>query len=470
VEVETYGFLVVGLVVGIIVGYLIANAKKSGVQSEMAVLTEKSKRSENEAVTLKGQLDKERTNYNNQLRQLESEKGRFEESARRIPYLEEELKSLQESSKNLKAQNAALNERYIAEKESLELRLNELKEAKESLTKEFENIANKVFESRNQTFTEQSKSNLESLLQPFKENISEFKTRVENIYTEETRERSSLRTELNALRDLNLQLNEGARNLTNALKGDKKKQGTWGELILERIFEISGLTKGSEYRIQVSGIGIEGARYQPDAIVYLPDNKQIIVDAKTSLVAYERYFSAEEESIKKTALSEHINAIEKHINDLSAKEYYRIEGVTSLDYVLMFIPIEPAFDLLMQESPETYNRALEKNIILVTRTTLLVTLKTIGSIWKTEKRNQNAILIANKVQDFLKKLERFVENFEEVGKALDKAQRVYGDANNQLRDGRGNLTSRGYEIAQLGGFQVKKLTAGDETIPEEDEK
>jgi len=154
VEVETFGFLVVGLVVGIIVGYLIANAKKSGVQSEMAVLTEKSKRSENEAVTLKGQLDKERTNYNNQLRQLESEKGRFEESARRIPYLEEELKSLHESFKNLKAQNAALNERYIAEKESLELRLNELKEAKEALTKEFENIANKIFESKSQTFTE----------------------------------------------------------------------------------------------------------------------------------------------------------------------------------------------------------------------------------------------------------------------------------------------------------------------------
>ncbi|MBK6680708.1 MAG: DNA recombination protein RmuC [Ignavibacteriales bacterium] len=174
-----------------------------------------------------------------------------------------------------------------------------MKRSKEALTKEFENIANRIFETKNQTFTEQSKSNLESLLQPFKENISEFKARVENIYTEETRERSSLRTELNALRDLNLQLNEGAKNLTNALKGDKKKQGTWGELVLERIFEISGLTKGSEYRIQVSGIGIEGARYQPDAIVYLPDNKQIIVDAKTSLVAYEKYFSAEEESIKR---------------------------------------------------------------------------------------------------------------------------------------------------------------------------
>lgn len=466
---ETIGFLVVGLVVGFIVGYLVANAKKSGVESEMAVLTEKSKRSENEAVTLKEQLDKERTNYNNQLRQLESEKGRFEESARRIPYLEEEVKSLQESFKNLKAQNAALNERYIAEKESLELRLNELKEAKEALTKEFENIANKIFESKSQTFTEQSKSNLESLLKPFKENIDEFKTRVENIYVEETRDRSSLRTELHSLKELNMQLSEGAKNLTDALKGGNKTLGDWGEVVMERIFETSGLERGREYEVQFATKNSEGSGFRPDAVIYLPGGKQIVVDAKASLKAYEQYHSTDSEAEMAIFLREHIKSIRQHIKTLSEKDYSNLEGINSLDYVLMFIPIEPAFNLLMKEAKEVYTEAFDKGIIIVTQTTLFVTLKTIQNIWKTEKRNQNAIKIAKRVQDFLKKLESFAEKFEDVGKSIDKAQRLFGDANNLLRDGRGNLSARGHEIARLGGFEVKKLTAGDETIPEDDE-
>lgn len=467
---ETYGFLVVGLVVGFIVGYLIANAKKSGVQSEMAVLTEKSKRSENEAVTLRGQLDTERTNYNNQLRQLESEKGRFEESARRIPYLEEELKSLHESFKNLKAQNAALNERYIAEKESLELRLTELKEAKEALSKEFENIANRIFETKSQTFTEQSKSNLESLLKPFKDNIDEFKTRVENIYVEETRDRSSLRTELHSLKELNMQLSEGAKNLTDALKGSNKTLGDWGEVVLERIFETSGLEKGREYQIQFSTKDTEGSAFRPDAIIYLPGGKQIVVDAKTSLKAYEQYHSTDNETEMAIFLKDHIRSVRQHIKSLSEKNYSNLEGINSLDYVLMFIPIEPAFNLVMKEAKEIYTEAFDKGIIIVTQTTLFVTLKTIQNIWKTEKRNQNALKISKRVQEFLKKLESFVVKFEDVGKSIDRAQRLFRDASNHLKDGRGNLISRGHDIARLGGFQVEKLTQGDETIPDEDEE
>ena len=466
---ETIVFLVIGLILGLIIGYFVANMKKSGVQSEMAVLVEKSSRSENEAETLKTQLDKERSIYNEQLRRLESEKGRFEESARRVPMLEEEVRSLQEAYKNLKAQNAALNERYISEKESLELRFQELKEAKEALTKEFENIANRIFESKNQSFTELSRQNLESLLKPFKENITEFKTRVENIYTEETRERSSLRTELKALQELNRQLSEGAQNLTDALKGDNKTLGDWGEVVLERIFETSGLEKGREYDVQFSTKDSEGSGFRPDAIIYLPGGKQIVVDVKTSLKAYEQYHAADNEAGREYFLKEHIRSVRQHIKLLSEKSYFNLEGINSLDYVLMFIPIEPAFNLLMKEAKEVYTEAFDKGIIIVTQTTLFVTLKTIQNIWKTEKRNQNAIQIAKRAQDFLKKLEGFVEKFEDIGKSLDRAQRHFTEANNLLKDGRGNLTSRGAEIARLGGFDTKKLRVGDEEFPEEEE-
>ncbi|MCA0389846.1 MAG: DNA recombination protein RmuC [Bacteroidetes bacterium] len=466
---ETIIFLVVGLILGLIIGYLIASAKKSGVQSEMAVLAEKSSRSENEAATLKTQLDKERGIYNDQLRRLESEKGRYEESARRVPMLEEEVKSLQETYKNLKAQNAALNERYISEKESFELRLVELKEAKEALTKEFENIANRIFESKNQSFTELSRQNLESLLKPFKENITEFKTRVENIYTEETRERSSLRTELRALQELNRQLSEGAQNLTDALKGDNKTLGDWGEVVLERIFETSGLEKGREYDVQFSTKNSEGSGFRPDAIIYLPGGKQIVVDVKTSLKAYEKYHATDNEEERELFLKDHIRSVRQHIKMLSDKSYFNLEGINSLDYVLMFIPIEPAFNILMKEAKEIYTEAFDKGIIIVTQTTLFVTLKTIQNIWKTEKRNQNAVLIANKAQSFVNKLEGFIGKFEEVGRSIDKAQRLFGEADGQLKNGRGNLVSRGSEIARLGGLDTKKLKGSDEDIPEEEE-
>ncbi|GAB1348063.1 DNA recombination protein RmuC [Ignavibacteriales bacterium] len=463
---EAILFLVVGLILGLIIGYFVANMKKSGIQSEVAVLAEKSSRSESEAAILKDQLDKERNSYNSQLRQLLSEKGRFEESASRIPRLEEELKSLNESYKNLKAQNAALNERYQSEKESLEIRLNELKDAKEALTKEFENIANRIFESKNQTFTQQSKENLESLLKPFKENITEFKTKVENIYTEETKERASLRTELKALQELNKQLSEGAQNLTDALKGDNKTLGDWGEVVLERIFETSGLEKGREYDVQFATKNSDGSGFRPDAIIYLPGGKQIVVDVKTSLKAYEKYHSADNEAERELYLKEHIRSVRQHIKLLSDKSYFNLEGINSLDYVLMFIPIEPAFNILMKEAKEIYTEAFDKGIIIVTQTTLFVTLKTIQNIWKTEKRNQNAIQIAKRTHDFLKKLVGFIEKFEDVGKSLDRAHKHYADANNLLKDGRGNLSSKGAEIAMLGGFEVKKLDLGGESTSE----
>jgi len=466
-------FLIVGIVIGVVIGYFVVASRKTGSESRIVLLEESAKRAEGENSQLKTQLENERNAYNRQIRELEAEKGRFHESARRVPQLEEELNGLRETVKNLNAEYKGLTERYSSEKESMEVRLQELKDAKEALTKEFEVIANRIFETKQKTFTDQTSQNLESLLKPFRENIDQFKTRVENIYTEETKDRSSLKTELQALRELNKQLSEGAQNLTEALKGDNKTLGDWGEVVLERLFETSGLEKGREYETQFSTRDRDGSTYRPDAIIHLPGGKQIIVDAKASLKAYEQYHATDDKALKEAFLKEHVKSVRGHIKLLSEKDYSRLEGINSLDYVLMFIPIEPAFNLLMKEAKEIYTEAFEKNIVIVTQTTLFVTLKTIQNIWKTEKRNENAILIAKKVQDFLKKLEGFVANFEEVGKALDKAQRVFHDADGQLKSGKGNLTSRGHEIARLGGFDVKRLAAGDspdEDEPEETEK
>ena len=460
-------FLIVGIIIGVVIGYFVAASKKSGSEGRIALLEESTKRAEGENVQLKTQLENERNAYNRQIRELEAEKGRFYESARRVPQLEEELNGLRETVKNLNAEYKGLTERYSSEREGMEVRLQELKDAKDALTKEFESIANRIFETKQKTFTDQTSHNLEALLKPFKENIEQFKTRVENIYTEETKDRSSLKTELQALRELNKQLSEGAQNLTEALKGDNKTLGDWGEVVLERLFETSGLLKGREYETQFSTRDRDGSTYRPDAIIHLPGGKQIIVDAKASLKAYEQFHSTEDKALKEAYLKEHVKSVRGHIKLLSDKDYSQLEGINSLDYVLMFIPIEPAFNLLMKEAKEIYTEAFEKNIVIVTQTTLFVTLKTIQNIWKTEKRNENAIVIAKKVQDFLKKLEGFVANFEEVGKAIDKAQRIFHDADGQLRSGKGNLLSRGDAIARLGGFEKKRLSGGE--LFEEDE-
>lgn len=462
-------YLIIGIILGMVIGYFVAASKKSGSEGRIALLEESTKRAEGESAQLKKQLENERIDYNRQIRELEAEKGRFYESARRVPQLEEELNGLRETVKNLNAEYKGLTERYSSEKESMEVRLGELKDAKDALTKEFENIANRIFDTKQKTFTDQTSQNLEALLKPFRENIDQFKSRVENIYTEETKDRSSLKTELQALRELNRQLSEGAQNLTEALKGDNKTLGDWGEVVLERLFETSGLEKGREYETQFSTRDSDGSTYRPDAIIHLPGGKQIIVDAKASLKAYEQYHATDDKALKETFLKEHVRSVRSHIKLLSDKDYSRLEGINSLDYVLMFIPIEPAFNLLMKEAKEIYTEAFEKNIVIVTQTTLFVTLKTIQNIWKTEKRNENAILIAKKVQDFLKKLEGFAANFEEVGKAIDKAQRMFHDANGQLRNGKGNLASRGHEIARLGGFEVKRLPAGETSDEEEAE-
>ncbi|MCW8806303.1 MAG: DNA recombination protein RmuC, partial [Ignavibacteriaceae bacterium] len=323
--------------------------------------------------------------------------------------------------------------------------------------KEFENLANRIFDDKTKRFSEQSKTNLAEILNPLKERISEFQNKVEETNKESIKGNASLREQLSMLKDMNQQITLEAKNLTEALKGQSKTQGNWGEFILENILEKSGLVKGREYVVQESITAESGRRFQPDVIIKLPENKSIIIDSKVSLISYERFVSSEDEHEKQLALREHINSIRSHTKNLSSKNYQNLYKLDSLDFVLMFMPIEPAFALAVQNDPSIFNDAFEQNIVIVSPSTLLATLHTISSIWRQEKQNKNALEIAKQSGDMLDKFTSFVEDLISVGKGLVSTKDNYEKAMNKLTDGRGNLISRAEKIKELGAKASKSL-------------
>jgi DNA recombination protein RmuC len=285
--------------------------------------------------------------------------------------------------------------------------------------------------------------------------LDEFKQKVDTVYNEEGKQRASLITEVKNLRELNQQLNTEAKNLTRALKGDKKLQGNWGELILERVLEQSGLRKGHEYETQGGFRDTENNVLKPDVIIHLPQDKDIIVDSKVSLIAYEKYISSEDEDEKALALKEHLEAIKNHIKSLGEKDYSALSGVKSLDFVLMFIPIEPAFMVAFQQNDKIFVDAFSSKIVVVTPTTLLATLKTIENLWRYEKQNQNARDIALRAGNIYDKFRGFIEDIEKLGKQLDTTQSTYHDALGKLTKGKGNLVNQAQQLLDLG-VKVKK--------------
>ncbi|MEF1186267.1 DNA recombination protein RmuC, partial [Vibrio sinaloensis] len=290
---------------------------------------------------------------------------------------------------------------------------------------------------------------------PLKEQLEGFKRQVNDSFTVEAKERHTLVHELKNLQRLNEQMTREAVNLTQALKGDNKQQGNWGEVVLARVLAESGLREGHEYQTQVSLQNEAGKRYQPDVIVHLPQDKQVVVDSKMALVAYERYFNAETDSQRDKALSDHLLALRAHIKGLSNKDYHQLKGIQSLDYVLMFIPVEPAFQIAIQADPSLVKEAMEHNIILVSPTTLLVALRTIDNLWRNERQNQNAQVIAERASKLYDKLRLFVDDMESLGGALDRANQNYQGAMNKLATGRGNVIRQAESFKQLG-VEVKK--------------
>jgi DNA recombination protein RmuC len=333
----------------------------------------------------------------------------------------------------------------------------EVEELQKKFTKEFENLANKILEEKTVKFTEQNKENLKTILSPLQEKIQHFEKKVEDTHKESIDYHAALRQQIVGLKEMNEQMSKETLNLTKALKGDSKMQGNWGELILERVLEKSGLEKGREYEVQQSFVTEEGNRVQPDVVINLPDGKKMIVDSKVSLTAYERFANAEEEHEKGQFLKEHIASIKRHVDQLSAKNYYDLYQMESPDFVLLFIPIESAFAIALNEDNTLYNKAFEQNIIIVTPTTLLATLRTIDSMWTNQKQQENALEIARQAGALYDKFEGLVSDLIKIGKKMEEAKTEYGNAMGKLVEGKGNLIGSVERLKKMGAKAKKAL-------------
>lgn len=338
-------------------------------------------------------------------------------------------------------------------------RIESLNEAKEALTSQFKNLANEILEDKSKRFTEQNVANLDALLKPLQTKLSEFKEQVNTSYGNEARERFALKSEIERLANLNLRMSDETRSLTQALKGDSKVQGNWGELVLESILESSGLRKGEEYLVQDSHTLTDGSRLQPDVVVKLPEGRSLVVDSKVSITAYSRHAEATDPTVSEQELAAHIQSLRQHIQGLSSKNYSSLYGIGSVDFVLMFVPIEPAFLLALKTAPNLYQEALAKNIVLVCPSTLMATLRTVAHLWRQDHQNRNALEIAKQCGTLYDKFVGFVDDLEKLGQRLDQAQTSYHDAFNKLKSGKGNLIRTAEKVRELGVKPSKNISA-----------
>jgi DNA recombination protein RmuC len=386
-------------------------------------------------------------------RQLAVEQQRcaaLEERVSRIPELEQALNGYQTA----REENARLLTSLNSERRQAEEKLKLLADAREALAEQFQNLANRIFEEKGEKLMQQNATSLDSLLKPLGERLKEFQVRVEETYDKESKQRFSLQGEIQKLVEVNARMSVDALNLTNALKGDSKTQGAWGEVVLERVLEASGLQKGREYDVQV---GFDGGRSRPDVVIRLPEGKQVVVDSKVSLTAYEAYCSAQEEPDKKRELARHIESLRAHVKGLGDKNYQSLYGIRTTDFVLMFIPLEPAFALAARERSDLFEEAFNRNVMIVSPTTLVIALRTIAGIWRYEYQNRNAQELVRQCTALYEKFVGFVDDLEEVGKRLGAAQKSYDDAHGKLSSGKGNLIRQVERIRELGLKPSKPL-------------
>jgi DNA recombination protein RmuC len=336
-------------------------------------------------------------------------------------------------------------------------RIESLNEAKEALTIQFKNLANDILDDKTRRFTEQNALSLDALLKPLQAKLTEFKEQVSTSYANESRERFALKSEIERLSALNVKMSDETRSLTQALKGDSKVQGNWGELVLESILESSGLRKGEEYLVQDSHTQVDGSRLQPDIVVRLPEGRHLVVDSKVSITAYARHAESADADTAQIELNAHIQSLRQHIQGLSSKNYSSLYGVGSVDFVLMFIPIEPAFLLALKTAPNLYQEALAKNIVLVCPSTLMATLRTVAHLWRQDHQNKNALEIARQCGALYDKFVGFVDDMEKLGQRIDQAQTSYHDAFSKLKTGKGNLIRTAEKVRELGVKPSKTL-------------
>lgn len=411
--------------IGAYIGMTVSKLKNKGVQS---TLEERQNQLSFTIVDLKENLSK-----------TESER---EDIRREKDFLNSELTRKNTEYENLQQINLKRDE--------------ELAKQQEQLRKDFELLANRILDEKSEKFTLQNKENLKNILSPLQEKIQGFEKKVEDSQKESISMHSALKEQLLGLKDLNQQMTKEATNLTRALKGDSKMQGNWGELVLERVLEKSGLEKDREYFVQLSHVTIEGSRVLPDVVLHLPDNKRMIIDSKVSLTDYERFVNADEDD-RPQYLRAHVNSIRKHVDQLSDKKYEDLYDIQSPDFVLMFVPIEPAFAIAINEDNSLYNKAFEKNIVIVTPSTLLATLRTIDTMWNNEKQQQNAIEIARQAGALYDKFEGLMQDLIGIGKKIDASKSDYNSAMKKLFEGDGNLIRRVEKLKKLGAKAKKAL-------------
>ncbi|MBE8232662.1 MAG: DNA recombination protein RmuC [Endozoicomonadaceae bacterium] len=378
-----------------------------------------------------------------------------EEKLKGLLHKESECQTLQHNLMQARAENSELQVRMQEQTKNADEKLQLLQNAEVQLKTQFENLANQIFETKSRQFKEHNQSSLDAVVKPLKDQIGEFKKRIESVYEHETRDRVSLREEIVQLRRDTEKMNQEALNLTRALKGDKKAQGNWGEMILEKVLEQSGLRKGVEYETQGAFRDDNKNLFKPDVIVRLPENKDVVIDSKVSLLAYEQYCSTEDDQERVSALKQHTEAVRNHIKGLSDKDYSGLKGLRSLDFVLLFMPIEAAFMAAFQADEKLFSDAFEHKIIVVTPTTLLATLRTIENIWRYERQNENAKVIADKAGALYDKIRGFVEDLEKLGIQLNTVNKTYDGVMNKLTQGNGNLIRQAENFVELG-VKVKK--------------
>ena len=435
-------YLIFGILIGVLIGWLFFRNKAAAPGMDPRTT----------------ELEKQNAGLSAQLNAAIEERKRTEEAHKASSGKIESELELERGKVGVLTDHLARKE---AELEAVDKRLQEQKSELENIqkqfTEKFENLANRIFEEKSKKFTEQNKTQLDDLLKPLGEKIKDFEKKVTDVYNDENKERATLKGEIIKLFELNQQMAKEANNLTRALKGETKTQGNWGEFILETILGKSGLRKDHEYHTQQSMTGEEGKRLQPDIVIRPPDEKHLIIDSKVSLVAYERFYSSEIEEEKLIALKEHVASLRKHIKDLSEKNYQKLYQVNSLDFVLLFMPIEPAFSAAIQTDPELFNDAFAKNIVIVSPTTLLATLRTVANIWRQENQNRNAQEIARLGGSMIDKLTGFIDDLIDVGKKMDGAKTTYEEAMKKLHTGRGNVITTAEKMRVLGAKADKPL-------------
>ena len=437
-------YILVGLIIGFAFGLLLSLYKNKAILNAMQLKLQEAEinkmtqiaESDKAKEIAEDRLKQLKVDYEMVLSQLQLERNKSEELGKRISKAEVEFRNLMEKLTTQKT---------------------EMEELQNKFTTEFENVANKILKNHSEEFTKTNVKNIGEILNPLKEKLREFEKKVNDAYDKELRDKVSLREEVKKLYELNTKISDDANNLTKALKGDSKKQGNWGEIVLEKILERSGLTKGIEFEMQVSVKSDEGKRYQPDVVVFLPEKKHIIIDSKVSLTAYERLVNANEEEERKRYMNEHILSIRRHIKELSEKNYQSAKDMNSPDFVLLFIPIESSFGVAVQADQQLFNDAWTNKIVIVSPSTLLATLQTISSIWKQENQTRNAMEIAKQGGALYDKFVGFVNDLEKIGKNVHQVQESYEEAMKKLSTGSGNLINKAESIRKLGVKTSKRL-------------